>query len=323
MAVILMFLSPQFYRIHGHFEMVYAFFIPMYWYFFIRWREGKKRWLWSLLLVTSSLIGGFTSAYYASFYAILLLGVLFVELWNQRKKLKSYWKTGLTLFILAILPLLVVKGVVSATDWVSDRPNSPYGFDVYHAEFLSVFLPLVSPLKMLVGNIADLDFEWEGRAYAGLPAALLAVSVFITAWFSLFSERKVRFRMYRPSKQMEIYFYAAILILLFSMCIPFKYGFGFLLDIIPPVKQFRALGRFAFIFYYVFTIYAAWFIYRLYRFLKQKKLQLSAILILVFAISYWAIDAGTNTRMSTAEIFNTNDRLEASSEKYMARFKKT
>ncbi|MEE4287308.1 MAG: hypothetical protein V2I31_14230, partial [Mariniphaga sp.] len=70
MAVILMFLSPQFFRIHGHFEMVYAFFIPMYWYFIIRWREGKKRWLWSVLLVSGGLAGGFTSAYYASFYAI-------------------------------------------------------------------------------------------------------------------------------------------------------------------------------------------------------------------------------------------------------------
>jgi hypothetical protein len=85
MAVILLFLSPQFQRIHGHFEMVYAFFIPMYWYFLIRWREGKKRWLWSLLLIAGGLVGGFTSAYYASFYAILLLGVLFVELWMHKK----------------------------------------------------------------------------------------------------------------------------------------------------------------------------------------------------------------------------------------------
>jgi hypothetical protein len=323
MAVILMFLSPQFFRIHGHFEMVYAFFIPMYWYFIIRWREGKKRWLWSVLLVSGGLAGGFTSAYYASFYAILLLGVLFVELWIFRKNLKDYLKTGFALFVLAIIPLLIVKGVVSATDWVPDRPNNPYGFDVYHAEFLSVFLPLVSPLKMICGNVVDMDFEWEGRAFVGLPAALLAVSVFITGWFNLFSKKKVSLRIYRPSKQMEVYFYASILILLFSMCIPFKYGFGFLLEIIPPVKQFRALGRFAFIFYYVFTIYTAWFIYRLYRLLKKKKLPLPALLLLIFSLSYWAIDAGTNTRLSTNGIFNKNDRLEASNEKYMVRFRES
>ncbi len=79
-AILFLFLSPQFDRIHGHFEMVYAFFIPMYWYLLIRWKEGDKRLLWSSLLIVSGLIGGFTSAYYAAFFTIFLLGVLFVEL---------------------------------------------------------------------------------------------------------------------------------------------------------------------------------------------------------------------------------------------------
>ena len=80
MSLILLFLTPQFDRIHGHFEMVYAFFLPMYWYLLIRWRERDKRWAWGSLLILSGLVGGFTSAYYASFYAIFILGVLFVEL---------------------------------------------------------------------------------------------------------------------------------------------------------------------------------------------------------------------------------------------------
>ncbi|HDR52382.1 MAG TPA: hypothetical protein ENN90_12295, partial [Mariniphaga anaerophila] len=320
MAVILMFLSPQLFRIQGHFEMVYAFFIPMYWYFLIRWHEGKKQWLWSLLLVAGGLVGGFTSAYFASFYAILLLGVLFVELWIYRKNLRSYWKTGLSLFILAILPLLVVKGVVSATDWVSDRPDNPYGFDLYHANIYSVFLPPISTFKVLLVNVINMKFEWEGRAFVGLPATLLAVSMFISVLFNLFSQKKGGFRNYRPSKNMVVYFYASILILLFSMCIPFKYGFGFLLEIIPPIKQFRALGRFAFIFYYVFAIYTAWFVYRLFRFLKHKKLPLLAFLILFFTLFYGAMDAALNTRQSTNRIFNTNNRLETSSEKYLVRF---
>jgi len=320
MAVILMFLSPQLFRIQGHFEMVYAFFIPMYWYFLIRWHEGKKQWLWSLLLVAGGLVGGFTSAYFASFYAILLLGVLFVELWIYRKNLRSYWKNGLSLFILAILPLLVVKGVVSATDWVSDRPDNPYGFDLYHANIYSVFLPPISTFKVLLVNVINMKFEWEGRAFVGLPATLLAVSMFISVLFNLFSQKKGGFRNYRPSKNMVVYFYASILILLFSMCIPFKYGFGFLLEIIPPIKQFRALGRFAFIFYYVFAIYTAWFVYRLFRFLKHKKLPLLAFLILFFTLFYGAMDAALNTRQSTNRIFNTNNRLETSSEKYLVRF---
>ena len=264
MSLVLLFLTPQFDRIHGHFEMVYAFFLPMYWYLLIKWRLGKKRWLWGGLLILAGLVGGFTSAYYASFYAIFIIGILFVELWNNRKNLGCYWKEGLMLFALAAVPLLIVRGLVSATDWVLDRPNNPYGFDVYHATFLSIFLPFSSPLKSLLENHINMNFQWEGRAYVGLPATLLAVSIFLTGFLRLFSKKKFSWKVFVPGNKFNVYYFSAILILLFSMCIPFKYGFNFLLDILPPVKQFRALGRFSWIFYYVFTIYAAWFFYRLF-----------------------------------------------------------
>lgn len=319
-VIILLFLSPQFDRIHGHFEMVYMFFLPMFWYLLIRWREGEKRWLWSSLLIISGLVGGFTSAYYAAFFTIMLLGVLFVELWNNHKNLADYWKTGLYLFAVAVVPLLIVKGLVSATDWVSDRPNNPYGFYVYHANFLSVFLPFISPLKSLVGNHINLDFEWEGRAYVGLPATLLAVSIFIAGVYNLFSKKKTAWKMFVPNKKIEVFFYASILILLFSMCFPFKYGFDFLLQLVPPVKQFRALGRFTWIFYYVFTVYAAYFFYRLYRYFKLKGMGLIGTILLVFVLGYWSIDAGTNIKRSTRGLLNKNDKFESTDSEYLSRF---
>ncbi len=319
-AILFLFLSPQFDRIHGHFEMVYAFFIPMYWYLLIRWKEGNKRLLWSSLLIVSGLIGGFTSAYYAAFFTILLLGVLFVELWNNRKKLDVYWKSGLYLFAIAIIPLLIVKGVVSATDWVTDRPNNPYGFYVYHANFLSVFLPFISPLKSILGNFIDMNFQWEGRSYVGLPATLLAVSIFITGFYNLFSKKKANWKIFLPEKKIAVFFYASILILLFSMCIPFKYGFDFLLKIVPPVKQFRALGRFTWIFYYIFTVYSAYFFYRLYRFLRLKGMALAGTIIIIFVIGYWSIDAGTNIKRSTRGLLNKNDKFESDDSDYLSRF---
>ncbi|WP_319500779.1 hypothetical protein [uncultured Draconibacterium sp.] len=319
-SLIILFLSPQFDRIHGHFEMVYAVFLPMFWYFLIRWRQGKKRMLWSILLVLAAIIGGFTSAYFVAFYTILLFGVLIVECWSYRKKLSGYWKTGLYLFAIAVIPLIIIKGLVSATDWVSDRPDTPYGFYVYHANFFSIFLPPGSQLKSILGNYINMDFQWEGRAYVGLPATLLAVSIFITALLNLISKKKSSLKIFKPTKKIEVFFYASILILLFSMCIPFKYGFGWLLDILPPIKQFRALGRFTWIFFYVFTVYTAWFIYRLFRLLKIKKLPVVATVLLVFAIGYWAIDAGVNIKRSTRGLLNTNDKLESNDSEFLARF---
>lgn len=321
LSIILMLLSPQFDRIHGHFEMVYAFFLPLYWYLLIQWRKGRKKILWGSLLVSAGLLGGFTSAYYAAFFSIFLFGVLIVDLWKHKNNLSYFWKVGLQLFILAILPLVIVKGLVSATDWVSDRPNNPYGFFVYHANFFSIFLPFTSEIKSLLGNHINMNFQWEGRAYVGLPASVLAVSIFFTGFYNLFSKKKISWKIFTPGKSIHSYFFASILILLFAMCIPFKYGFGFLLDIIPPIGQFRALGRFTWIFYYIFTVYTAIFFYRLYRLLKQKKMPLLGILLLVFVLSYWALDAGTNIRRSTRGLLNKNDKLESSDSEYLARFK--
>lgn len=319
-SLILLFLSPQFDRIHGHFEMVYAFFLPAYWYFLIRWCQGKTRTLWSALLIITALIGGFTSAYFVAFYTIMLFGVLIVKFWNHRKNLSAYWKTGLYLFTIAVIPLLIVKGLVSATDWASDRPNNPYGFYVYHANFLSIFLPPGSLLKSLLGNHINMDFQWEGRAYVGLPATLLAASMFITGFYNLLSKKKNSWKIFKPTKKIEVFFYASILILLFSMCIPFKYGFDWMLDILPPVKQFRALGRFTWIFYYVFTAYTAWFIYRLFRFLKIRGLPVAATILMVLAIGYWTIDAGINVKRSTRGLLNKNDKFESIDDEYLARF---
>ncbi len=54
------------------------------------------------------------------------------------------------------------------------------------------------------------------------------------------------------------------------MCIPFKWGLGFLTELLPLLKQFRCLGRFSWIFYYVFTVFTATYLYSLYRVLRRK-----------------------------------------------------
>ena len=321
-SLVILFLTPQFDRIHGHFEMVYAFFLPLYWYLLIRWKEGSRTVLWSILLVLAGLVGGFTSAYYAAFFTIFLLGVLIVDVVLHRKDLASYWKTGLILLLIALLPIIIVKGLVSVTDWVSDRPDNPWGFFVFHATPLSVFLPFISPLKMLIGDYVHMNFQWEGRAYVGFPATLLAISFCLYLLYKLVTWKKVEWRLFFPNKQLNIYLVAAFLVLLFSMAFPFKYGFAFLLELLPPVKQFRALGRFAWIFYYVFTVYTAYYLYTLFRQLKIKGFYLLSMVIFLIMLTFWVIDAGINIKRSMKGILNNNDKLESFDDEYLSRFGK-
>ena len=321
-SLIILFLSPQLDRLGGHFEMVYVFFIPMYWYLLIRWNEGEKKYLWGTLMVLTALVGGFTSAYYAAFFAIFPFAFLLVELWNHRKNLTAYRRSGIALLVMTLLPVIIVKGLVTATDWVNDRPDNPWGFFVFHSNIWSIFLPFRSVLKELIGHKINMDFQWEGRAYVGLPAALLAFSIAFTFIINLIRKKKPGMKLFFPDKQLNIYLAAAFIVLLFSMCIPFKWGLGFLRDLIPPLKQFRALGRFSWIFYYVFTVFTAHYIYFLFRRLRRKSLGVMGLLILLIGTGYWIIDAGTNIERSTGHIFNKNDKLESSDEDYLARFEK-
>ena len=55
-SLIILFMSPQLDRLGGHFEMVYAFFIPLFWYLLIRWQEASRKGGWTLLLLTLALI---------------------------------------------------------------------------------------------------------------------------------------------------------------------------------------------------------------------------------------------------------------------------
>jgi len=313
-ALIILFLSPQLDRIKGHFEMVYLYFIPMYWYFLLKFRKGKRPWLWAVLLISTGVIGGFTSAYFAAFFSIFLFSVLLADLWFKRKNLKEYIRPGITLFIMAVMPLIIVKGVVGITDWANDRPFNPWGFYVFHANISSIFMPTSFPFHEMFFKWSKISWEWEGRAYVGLPATILAILITIKFVRNLFTKRKSI--PFFQNENLNVYLLGATLVLLFAMCFPFKYGFGFLLDLLPPVKQFRALGRFAWIFYYVFTVYAAYYFYHLSLKLKENGSGKKSITLLVLVLVFWSYDAVLNAKNSFSGIFFDNNTIESSDAEY-------
>ena len=319
-AMVIGFLTPQFDRIHGHFEMVYWFFIPMFWYLLIRFRENEKPILWGGLLVLSGTIGGFISAYYVAFYFIFLVGVLLSDLWLNRKQLKQQIKPVFHLLLVAAVPLLLVRGLVSATDWVDDRPDNPYGFYVYHANLFSIFLPSNFPFKQLISNYIDLGFQWEGRAFVGLPATLVAISLALLAPIAWIRKRRPDWSFFFKHKAFRPYLLTGSLILLFSMCFPFKWGFGFLLELLPPVRQFRALGRFSWIFYYIFTIYSATLIFQLFEKLKARNGKRPAYLLLIAVFVSWGMASKYNVERATRGLFNENDKLTSNDDEFLKRF---
>lgn len=262
------------------------------------------------------MVGGFTSAYYATLYALLVLAVLFVEIWNNRKNLKEYRWQALYLFLIAIAPLVFVKGLVSITDWVDDRPDNPWGFFIFHSNIFSIFLPGYFNLKSALGDPSFMNYQWEGRAYVGLPATILAIGIALAGIYSIFSRKKFKWTTLFPNKNLNLYLAASVIVLLFAMCFPFKYGFAFLKDWIPQIKQFRALGRFSWIFYYIFTVYTAHFVYSHFKRLKIGGKGIRAFVLMILFIGYWSVEANMNIKRSTRGLLNENNILETSSSEY-------
>jgi hypothetical protein len=320
MSLVILFLSPQLNRMAGHFEMVYAFFIPLYWYLLLRWDEEKRYWLWGTLLIVTALAGGFTSAYYVTFFFVFSLAYLLVQLWVNRMNLHSFYRKGLYLLTIAVLPILIVKGLVTLTDWVDDRPDNPWGFFIFHSNIWSIFLPDHSSLWELLGSGIDMSFNWEGRAFVGLPATLLVLSLGYYLVYSLLSWKKPDYRIFFPNKRLNAWLISAFLVLLISMCVPFKWNLQFLVDLIPSLSQFRCLGRFSWIFYYVFTVYSAYIFYTLFRRMKQKGLGLPGSIVLFIVIGFWTSNAAINIKRSTAGIFNNNEVLMYDDEIYLEKF---
>jgi hypothetical protein len=60
--------------------------------------------------------------------------------------------------------------------------------------------------------------------------------------------------------QMGLFLLTGVLLLIFSMGYPFRIKLLWLLDAIPGIGQFRAVGRFAWIFYFIITVFSVRFI---------------------------------------------------------------
>jgi hypothetical protein len=320
-SLIILFLSPQLRMIKGNFEMSYLFFIPMWWYFLLKFRDGKIQWLWGSLLFIAAIIGGLTSPYYAAFYSIFLFGIIIADCWINRKNLNPFIKQEFLLFFLALIPLVVVGGMIGLTDWVNDRPANPYGFFENHANIFSVFLPFDRFAQSAMANMYyQLNIHSEGRSNVGFPATIVAIILICSIAYRFYTRKKISDIF--PEKEFNPYLLSAFLILLFSMCIPFNWGLGFLANLIPSLKQFVAPGRFAWIFYYVFTIYAAIFIYRYFEKYRNEGKQSKSVWLMVLVLMFWSADAISNAQLSFQKIVNKNRQLTPSDEKYLKPFYK-
>ncbi|MBD3636207.1 MAG: hypothetical protein HUJ25_02605 [Crocinitomicaceae bacterium] len=257
-AIAITYLSPQLGRLMGHFSLAYAFAIPGMWWLLLKCRHGNSQ-LWAIISFLYLSCFFMTHPYLGMILVMLCLLFWFIAYLYNR----SSWKTSAGFVAMqVVLPLVIFRVMVFITDTHVNRIDDPSGFFLLYGNWKSVLVPHSGPLSGL-GPAMGLEMPaWESWAYVGFASILF----FLYSLGYLIYDRKALPVKLIFKHELFMFFIAAFAMLLFSFCFPFKYEWmRWITDYVGTLKQFRALGRFAWIFYYVFTLGSIVTLFHIYK----------------------------------------------------------
>lgn len=305
-TVLIVLLAPQLDRLLGHYALAYACVIPMLWYLAVRAAESRRPLLWYAAYAVATLFFGGLHPYYLPISALLLLALGAVAWWQQPGRASwgerlRYW---LPLVLAVAVPIGLFQGVLALTDpYAADRPATPYGFFAYSSSVWSVFFPVEQPVRGWWQAIFHTpDPEWEGQAYVGLAGTLVAMATLWRLGRYLLARRWTKLRWPALPPVLRTSLWASLLIILFAMGWPFRWGLEGLVPFLGPIKQFRSIGRFAWIFYYFYSVYAAYALYQGFRWLRQRGRPQLAAGALAALLLLWAAEGVFNTAHKAYQI---------------------
>jgi len=291
-------LSPQIGRISGHPTMSYAFFFPLAWYLLLLAYDSGFNWKYVLAGLVNTTFWFFVHPYLGMIIVFFYCAFLVVTLTRRKGREYLTRRKFIALSALILLPVLFVKLYTFAFDHHTFRSEHPWGFWDFYTSPAQVFLPHGPPFGFLVDYyVADTQqWDMEKLAYVGLAVDFILV----LALFRIFRHllRRKYIRSVNPALPLNLNtsFWASVLVLLFAMCIPFKFGLQSLVEHVGFLRQFRALGRFAWAFYYVSAVYAVYLFFLASRFLKMKKLNLLANSMVFIFFSLFIVEAQADYR---------------------------
>jgi hypothetical protein len=264
-AFSLFLLQPQFPRLFSHLSLAYSLFFPLSWYILIRYKEEKASLKWNSISIVNQLFWYFMHPY-LGFIITLFYGLDW--LFHQFNRSSSLKERLFDLFPI-LTPVVFMQLFLKLTDPVTDRPVNPYGFFEYQAHWKSIFLPPSGSIhRWLEPYMAFIEVRWEGQSYIGY----LSILMLIIGMIMVIPFVQNRFRSIGTMHRSLLYaFIGASILLVLSFGFPFN-GNPTWLNFVPFLKQFRALGRFSWPFYYVAGVMGFVLLSHLYRrFSKSKK----------------------------------------------------
>jgi hypothetical protein len=292
-AVFIAYFSPQFTRVFGHFGLGVSCFFPMMIYWVMQYdRTTKIKYLPYIFCCT--IVFTFLHVYYLAFAFVLILAYCFAYLVTPSKPFFKKVKRIAPLLIPVVSAIVAFKIYLKITDTVTDRPVYPIGYlgggttgpDILTSGFN--FIGHYAFLWLFGGMAAK---DTEGYTYLGFVTILTAIYLLYRIIKSIVI--RVRNKKKIPTHPVRAYrkwLIVALVILLFSMGVPFVWGLDFLVDYFSVFRQFRTLGRFSWTFYYLIMIYASIFLYRWFVRMRLKGYRKQYLTLAILIVSVWLIE---------------------------------
>lgn len=280
--------SPQLLRVSGHFALSYACLLPMLFYWTLQY-SGKPALRYLLYILLSGCFSVFLHPYYGA--VMLIWAVLYSVGYVATGKGAFFARIKHVIPVLATAAtILVVFGIVMrVTDPVKDRPAVPYGVLDHITHVKDVFSSVYSPFWVFVQShtsFSKISAGGEGYTYPGL-----AVICCVMLSFAIWLWQKIRKHATIEKGFPAVWLIMAMLALLLGGGAPFSWGMAWLLDYASALRQFRTLGRFSWIFYYIITVYGAVTIYHWTVALMEHQQKKLAYSVFILFAAVWATEA--------------------------------
>lgn len=285
----------QYIRIEGHFGMGYLCYIPMLWYWIIQYHSTSKV-KYPIYISIFTTIFSFLHLYNLAFSLVLVLTYLLVYAIFYRheglgKNIKHLWKP----LISVVVPTVIFKVFMKLTDTVNDRTDYPHGVfegatEIRHF-FLNPYALFGYTFQFIFGK-AEKAFG-EGLIYIGLVStfALLVLLIIVILHFIQRKKSEPTLLQTLVPAKWAFWLLISFLILLLGMGIPVTLDWKSIIDYLSVMRQFRTVGRFSWIFYYLFQVFVLVFLFRTYIYLLQKNLRIAAQALAIVCITIATLES--------------------------------
>jgi hypothetical protein len=241
----------------GQISLTFTCFFPMGWFFLIQFIKSEKKLKWSLLWALSTSLWSFVHIYLG--LISLMFGAIVLLLYELMGKNKpdSFSQRVVYYLIKFGLPILVIFLFFKIFDRHPNRIDMPF-IDFYRSTLSSAFAPNISPIKPILVKIFDFsdDTNYSWTKIGSYPGILSIFTMLLIICEMVIITIKRKFsRFFELTTRIGIIFLlGSTIMLLFSFGIPLRFIPDQYLNHIPIIKQFSALGRFSWAFYYVITV---------------------------------------------------------------------